>query len=254
MSSDLTSQEKLDILDKNGYVFWPKKGKVPSFKRYLDKMEGVPLQDMWTDIKPVQSHSRERQGYPTQKPEGLLERIIKASSNKGDLVLDPFCGCGTAIAVAQKLNRKWIGIDVSSTACGLMAKRLRTLGASPKVIGMPTSKKDLKKIDWQEFQNWVVCYFGGRIPEKKVNDMGIDGLTFELTPIQVKQSHRVGRNVVDNFETAVRRYFAGSKREKKGIIVAFSFTSGAYNEAHRVHLENGLTIELKTVDEILKEE
>ena len=86
---------------------------MPSYKRYLDEMPGVPLQDVWTDIPPIGPRARERLSYPTQKPEALLERIIESSSNEGDVVLDPFCGCGTAVAVAERLGRKWSGIDVT---------------------------------------------------------------------------------------------------------------------------------------------
>ena len=96
---------------------------MPNYKRYLDEMPGVPLQDIWTDIPAIGSMATERLGYPTQKPEALLERIIKSSSNKADLVLDPFCGCGTAMAVAQRFGRKWIGIDISPTAINLVEER-----------------------------------------------------------------------------------------------------------------------------------
>jgi site-specific DNA-methyltransferase (adenine-specific) len=96
-----------------GLVVQPGPGKVPRLKRYLDEQRGHPLGDVWRDIPPINSQAAERPGYPTQKPEALLERIIQASSNEGDTVLDPFCGCGTTIAVAQRLNRRWIGIDMT---------------------------------------------------------------------------------------------------------------------------------------------
>lgn len=212
----------------------------------------VIRKDVW-EIPAIQSVTRENLGYPTQKPLNLLDLIINASSNEKDIVLDPMCGCGTAIASAHKLKRKWIGIDISPTACRLMGDRLRKLGSSPKMIGMPATVKQLRKIQPFDFQNWVIQRLGGRVSSKKVGDMGIDGVTFDSIPIQVKQSDKVGRNVVDNFETAIRRYFTGSKREKQGIIVAFSFTHGAYNEAHRVGLEGGIKLELKTVEELLNE-
>jgi DNA modification methylase len=98
---------------------------MPEYKRYLDEMPGVALQDLWTDIDPINSQAQERLGYPTQKPVALLERIISASSNEGDVVLDPFCGCGTTVEAAQKLGRKWIGIDVTHLAIGLIKTRLR---------------------------------------------------------------------------------------------------------------------------------
>jgi DNA modification methylase len=212
----------------------------------------VIRKDVW-EIPAIQSVTKENLGYPTQKPKNLLDLIIKASSNENNIILDPMCGCGTAIASAQSLKRNWIGIDISPTACKLMNNRLRKLGASPKMIGMPATVKQLRKIQHFDFQNWVIERLGGRVSSKKVGDMGIDGVTFDSIPIQVKQSDKVGRNVVDNFETAVRRYFAGSKREKQGIIIAFSFTDGAYNEAHRVGLEGNIKLILKTVEELLNE-
>lgn len=207
--------------------------------------------DDWWEIQPIAPSAKARLGYPTQKPEELLEIIVKASSNPTDIVLDPMCGCGTTIVVGHKLKRRWIGVDISPTACNLMAKRVRKFGAIPKMIGMPKSIEQLKKIQHFDFQNWVLQKMHGRVSPKKVNDMGIDGLLFDGTPVQVKQSEKVGRNVIDNFETAIRRYYAKSLKEKKGVIVAFSFTSGAYNEVHRVRLESDLYIELKTVKELL---
>ncbi|MCX7047760.1 MAG: site-specific DNA-methyltransferase [Candidatus Sumerlaeota bacterium] len=120
---DLTTQEKLDLLDENGLIYWtPHKRQgtssgpgFPQYKRYLGV--GMPLKAVWTDIPPINSMAQERLGYPTQKPLALLERIIKASSNENDIILDAFCGCGTALVAAQKLNRQWIGIDISPTAC-----------------------------------------------------------------------------------------------------------------------------------------
>ena len=114
------SKENMEALIKAGRVVQTKPGAVPQYKRYLDEMPGVPIQDIWTDIDPINSMAAERLGYPTQKPEALLERIIAASSNEGDVVLDPFCGCGTAIAVAQRLNRRWIGTDITYLAIDLI--------------------------------------------------------------------------------------------------------------------------------------
>ena len=124
-TSNFTTQEKLDLLYKHGIIAFPPKGNVPRQKRYLKDEDGVSIQDIVTDILPISSQAQERLGYPTQKPVALLERIIQASSNEGDVVLDPFCGCGTTIAAAQKLNREWIGIDVTHLAVGLMKLRLK---------------------------------------------------------------------------------------------------------------------------------
>lgn len=238
------SKENLQKLEKEGHIHYSKTG-YPYLKHYLDEMPGIMLQDIWDDVKAV-STSKERYGYPTQKPEALLERIIKLSSNPTNIVLDPFCGCGTAIAVAHKLGRRWIGIDISPTSCNLMAKRMRSLGARDfGVLGMPMAEDDLRKLQPFEFQNWVVQRLFGRVSDRKSSDMGIDGYTFEGNPIQVKQSDDVGRNVVDNFETAMRRRGA-----KKGVIVAFSFGKGAYEEVARAKLHDGIEIDLVKIADL----
>lgn len=205
--------------------------------------------DVW-DIPSLNNMARERLGYPTQKPEALLERIIKASSNPLDVVLDPFCGCGTAVAVAHKLDRQWIGIDVSPAACKLMVDRLRKIGVQigeNDIIGLPRTIEELKLIKPFEFQNWVCQKLGGRVSTRKSGDMGIDGWTFDGRPIQVKQSERVGRNVVDNFETALRRV-----GKDKGVIVAFSFSKGAYEEVARAKMHDELEIELEEVGDLVE--
>jgi len=207
---------------------------------------GSPMPDWW-EISIINPAAIERLGYPTQKPEALMERIIKASSNKDDLVLDPFCGCGTTIAVAQRLQRRWIGIDVSPSACKLMKNRVEKNGArGVEIIGLPINIDDLKSLSANDFQNWCVGALDGTVSTKKSGDMGIDGYVFMTRyPIQVKQSENVGRNVVDNFETAIRRV-----SRDMGYIIAFSFGKGAYEEVARVK-KNGLHIELLTVDELL---
>ena len=128
IEESLPIQTKLDELDSLGYIYWPKKSAgTPRLKSYADELSGQALPDIWVDIPPVSAHSKERLGYQTQKPMALLERIIKASSNEGDVVLDPFCGCGTAVAAAEKLGRKWIGIDITHLAIALIKKRITDL-------------------------------------------------------------------------------------------------------------------------------
>ena len=151
-------------------------------KRYLDENQGTVLQTIWDDIPPINSQAKERLGYPTQKPEALLERVIRVSSNKGDLVLDPFCGCGTAIAVAQKLNRQWIGIDITHLAITLMKHRLKDQfgdQAKYQVIGEPVSLPDAEMLaaqDPYQFQWWALGLVGARpVEQKKGADRGIDG-------------------------------------------------------------------------------
>lgn len=240
-------RENMEKLYKEGRIVQAKPGSVPRYKRYLDEMQGVPLSDVWDDVKRI-SQTSESLGFPTQKPESLLERIINSSSDPMDIVLDPFCGCGTAIVVAHKLGRRWIGIDVSPTACKLMAKRMRSVRAKITEIGLPKTAEELKAIQPFEFQNWVFEKLHGRVNPRKVGDMGIDGWVELDVPCQVKQSDDVGRNVVDNFETAIQR--AGKDR---GVIVAFSFGKGAYEEVGRAKNEMNLDIRLKAVEEILKE-
>ncbi len=157
----------------------------PRVKRYLDEMKGTLISTLWTDIPPINSQAQERLGYPTQKPEALLERIINASSNEGDVVLDPFCGCGTTVAVAQRLKRRWIGIDITHLAIGLIKSRLSDaygdeVRSSYEVIGEPVSLEDAQKLadeDKYQFQNWALGLVGARPAGgvKKGADRGIDG-------------------------------------------------------------------------------
>jgi hypothetical protein len=222
-----------------------KTGKV--YRWYFD--EGRLPFDYWVDIDFINREAAERMGYPTQKPEALLERIIKASSNPDDIVLDPFAGCGTSTVMAHKLGRRWIGVDVSPTACKLMVKRLRSIGVrGVKMIGLPRTISELHALQPFEFQNWVIEKLYARPNPKKVGDMGIDGFYLDGTPIQIKQSEDIGRNVVDNFETAIQR-----TGKIKGVIVAFSFGKGAYEEVARAKNEQGLEITLKMIEELLKE-
>ena len=176
------TQEKMSELIAQGRVVQANPGSVPRYKRYLDEMPGVPLQDLWTDIRPIGSQAAERLGYPTQKPVALLERIIQSSSNEGDVILDPFCGCGTTIAAAQKLGRRWIGIDITQLAISLIRYRLGdSFGKDCRfeVIGEPTSLPDataLAEQDPYQFQWWALGLVRARpADEKKGADRGIDG-------------------------------------------------------------------------------
>lgn len=240
------SEATMERFEEEGRLVYSKNG-IPSYKRYLDEMPGQLLQDVWTDIKPLGSRSLERRGYPTQKPEMLMERIITASCPPGGIVLDPFCGCGTTIAVAERLNRQWIGIDISNTAMEVMRRRLWNQSkVIPIVVGAPDDEESLKTLKPFEFQNWIINAMHGSHSPRKVHDMGIDGYSFfTKDPIQVKQSSGVGRNVVDNFETAMRR-----GHHDTGYIVAFSFTKGAVEEVARARAD-GLNIKLVKVKEVL---
>ena len=175
------SKEGMREFSLEARLVYSKSG-MPNYKRYLDEMPGVPLQDLWTDIRPIGAQAAERLGYPTQKPVALLERIIQASSNEGDTILDPFCGCGTTIAAAQKLGRRWIGIDITQLAISLIRYRLGDSFGKDclfEVIGEPTSAPDaaaLAKEDPYQFQWWALGLVGARpVEQKKGADRGIDG-------------------------------------------------------------------------------
>lgn len=170
-------------LHNQGRIHYTKTG-TAEFIRYLDEMPGTPLQDVWDDIPPVNSQAQERLGYPTQKPVTLLERIIQASSSPGDIVLDCFCGCGTAVHAAQKLGRQWIGIDITHLAIALIEKRLKDAFPNIKfeVIGTPKDIDggDLANRDKYQFQ-WWACSLVNAQPyqgKKKGADSGIDGQIF----------------------------------------------------------------------------
>ncbi len=177
------SRETMQALDADGRICYPdSKDKRPQLKRYLSEMEGHLAANLWADIPPINSQAKERLGYPTQKPVALLERIIKASSNPGDVVLDPFCGCGTTIDAAEKLGRKWIGIDITQLATSLIKNRLRdTYGDKVEIItvGEPTTPNEaytLAEQDKFQFQWWALGLVGARpVEQKKGADHGIDG-------------------------------------------------------------------------------
>lgn len=177
------TRERMQKAYDDGLVVQTAAGRVPQLKRYLDEQRGVALSDVWTDIAPLNSQAQERLGYPTQKPLALLERIIAASSNEGDVVLDPFCGCGTAVHAAHKLGRQWIGIDLTHLAIGLIEKRMTQAfpGIAFEVKGRPQSLEDaldLARRDKHQFELWAlsvveaVPWKGGR----KGADTGIDGI------------------------------------------------------------------------------
>ena len=197
----------MERLDAEGRIFYTRNG-IPRIKRYLNEAKGNPVQDVWTDIESLRSWHNERLGYPTQKPLALLERIIAASSNEGDVVLDPFCGCGTAVAAAEKLKRRWLGIDVTHLAVALMKNRLKTTfnlepGQDYAVVGEPQdegSARALWEQDPYQFQFWAVSLLEAQPQQeqKKGADRGIDGVIYFVdgprrTPqkvvIQVKGGH-----------------------------------------------------------------
>jgi DNA modification methylase len=211
--------ETMKELDAQGRIKYTKTG-TAEYIRYLDEMLGMPAQDVWYDISPINSQAQERLGYPTQKPEALLERIIKASSNEGDIVLDPFCGCGTAVVAAQNLKRKWIGIDITHLAIGLMKWRLKNLTppAQFTVVGEPkdlTGAEELAKQDKYQFQWWAVAEVGGQPygERKKGADTGIDGYLYYMDEkdkikkaiISVKGGHNANVSMIRDLGHVIDR-------------------------------------------------
>jgi adenine specific DNA methylase Mod len=241
------SLDKMKQFDKEGRLYFPKDkdGRIQR-KRFLDELKGKPVQNIWDDIDPIGAHALEKLGYPTQKPVALLERIIQASSNEGDLVADFFCGCGTTVAAAQKLNRPWIGVDISHLAIGLIRSRLiRTYGESMvktfTVDGLPEDIGSARALALapqgrMHFQDWVIeTLLGGVSNEKKTADGGYDGYTTleidkgkkEIVLIEVKSG---------NIGVAALRSFAKSVQQQKasaGVLVCFEehITKGMRSEA-----------------------
>jgi site-specific DNA-methyltransferase (adenine-specific) len=272
------TEERMKALVAEGRVAIPPRGKVPALKRYLDESKGTPLQSVWDDLPPVNSQAKEALGYPTQKPVALLERIIKASSNPNDVILDAFCGCGTALVAAEQLNRQWIGIDVSPTACRVMGKRLKDVcrlqqnealwyaGRGFVIRNLPWSEKKLREIPPFEFENWAVISLGGVANKAKVGDMGIDGRIFfpvnslpkeagsvgqldymdNWYPIQVKQKDKVGRPDIDAFEAVMMRV-----KPQKGVFISFDYSSDATEEITAFFNRTHKVIVPLTVKEIL---
>ncbi|MGW9502674.1 DNA methyltransferase [Streptomyces albidoflavus] len=264
------SKEEMARLIKEGRVHQSKPGVVPRQKYYLDEGKGVELQSLWSDIDALNSQAAERLGYPTQKPLVLLERIIAASSNSGDVVLDPFCGCGTTIDAAEKLGRKWIGIDVTTLAIDLIDARLRhtyteSIQEGYEILGIPkdlSGAQALFKRSPFEFERWCVMLVDGQPNEKQVGDKGIDGII--RIPIDAKgNSHRVivsvkggatnpghVRDLVGTVESqqAAMGVFICMKKPTKAMVDAANH-SGVY--AYPVNGQKYPRVQLITVEDLL---
>ncbi len=215
------SREKMEKWDEEGRLYFPKdkNGRIQR-KRFLDELKGKPVQSLWDDIEPIGAQAAERLGYPTQKPLALLERIINASSNPGDLVLDPFCGCGTAVHAAQKLGRNWMGIDITHLAISLIEKRLKSAfpAITFEVFGTPKDfdgAKDLAERNKYEFQ-WWACSLVNAQPykgKKKGADTGIDGIIYfqddkgeaKKIIVSVKGGETVTRTMIADLKNTVER-------------------------------------------------
>ena len=271
------SKATMDDLIAQGRIVQPSAGAVPRYKRYLDEMPGVPLQNLWDDIFPINSQAQERIGYQTQKPEALLERIIKASSNEGDLVLDPFCGCGTSISVAERLHRGWIGVDITHIAITLIRHRLfdhfREDLAPYEVIGDPkdlASAQALALEDRYQFQVWAAGLVDARPAQgkfKKGADAGIDAVVKFIDDtsgqakrivVQVKSGHvKVGdvrdlKGVMDREKAAIGVFI--TLEEPTSPMRTEAVSAGFYESALKMEGESAEKfpkIQLLTIAELL---
>ena len=254
------TKERMEQALADGIIVVPKGGTgVPRYKLYLKDSKGKTVTNYWHDIKPLSL--KEEIGYPTQKPLQLMQRIIEMASNEKDVVMDPFVGGGTTVAVADKLNRQWIGIDQSVQAIKVTELRLNNqmdLYSQPFTVQLHKYDYDtLRYKDAFAFEHFMVTQFGGSINTKQKGDMGIDGKADDGAPIQVKRSDGVGRNVVDNFLSALKRFDKNlfetkiAKGHTVGYIIAFSFGKGAVEEVARLKNKENTIIRLVTVEEII---
>lgn len=269
------TEDRLRALDEQGRLAYPRRptGKL-RLKMYADESKGVKLQNLWDDIPAVNSQAAERLGYPTQKPLGLLERIISASSNAGDVVLDPFCGCGTAVDAAHRLSRRWVGIDLTYLAIDVIQRRLidaykHTVVDSYDVIGIPrdiAGAQNLADRDAFEFERWAVLQVNG-VPNKRRDqqgDKGIDGVIRFPTGntskdrgrilVSVKSGKQLGPSMVRDLRGTVER-----ERAEMGMLITLHEpTKGMLAEARAAGTyRNPLTgqdyprLQLVTIREVL---
>ncbi|WP_287231503.1 DNA methyltransferase [Microcystis sp. Msp_OC_L_20101000_S702] len=269
--------ETMQKYEEQNKLYYTRNG-TPRLKQYLEEMPGVPLTNLWNDIPPINSQASERLGYPTQKPEALLERIIKASSNKGDIILDAYCGCGTTIAVAERLERNWIGIDITYQSISLMLKRLEDsfgknvldkieLNGIPKDIesakALATKPDDRTR---KEFEKWAVLTYSNNravINDKKGADKGIDAIAYfqgdkdnrEKIIFQVKSGNVKSGDIRDlqgtmTLQGAALGIFITLKPPSKDMVQTAK-SAGIYRSPYRSQSVD--KIEIVTVQEILEQ-
>ncbi len=236
------SKERMEEAIRDGRVVQTAPGRVPQSKLYLDEQKGRTVDDVWVDISPINSQAKERLGYPTQKPLALLERIVAASSNEDDVVLDPFCGCGTAVDAAEKLHRQWIGIDVTYLAVDLIRKRMRhTYGDEIEqtylVHGVPADSEGAAALFAEnpfDFERWAVSLIDAQPNEKQVGDKGIDGrMRFYSDEdrigqalVSVKGGHTVNPAMVNEIHGTVT-----SEHAEMGILITLTKPTRGMKEA-----------------------
>jgi site-specific DNA-methyltransferase (adenine-specific) len=227
------TKERMGKALEDGLIIQTAPGRVPQMKRLLDEQRGRPLNDVWSDIAPLNSQAAERLGYPTQKPLALLERIISVSSNKGDVVLDPFCGCGTTVDAAQRLGRQWIGVDITFIAVDLIEKRLRhaygeSVTGTYETDGIPRdmgSAHALFERSPFDFERWAVSRISAQPNVKQVGDKGIDGVarfyldksTFGRILVSVKGGKTVGPQFVRDLIGTVE-----TQKAQMGVLIAMT--------------------------------
>ncbi len=264
------SRERMQKLYDEGRIVQTKPGAVPQYKRYLDEMPGMPLQNVWTDVPVINNRSKEHLPYPTQKPLALLERIVSASSKPGDVVLDPFCGCGTTIEACKNLDREWIGVDVAPQAVDVIRERMAKVGVTDlKVIGWPMDlqgAKRLAKDDKIGFQRWAVFMAGGRLPDGRQYSGGADGgvdgeIIFDdggrklRAIVSVKAGGvgandiRVLRNVVDDTHSQMGIFL--SMTDATPAMRNIARDGGFFTDSHGVEHRK---IQLYTAEQLLKRE
>jgi DNA modification methylase len=260
---------ELERLDQAGRIHWPaRKGGMPRLKQYLEDMPGVPLQDIWDDIRPIHNLGVERLGYPTQKPLALLDRIIKASSNEGDVVFDPFCGCGTAVYAAHLNNRYWVGCDIAILSIRIVRDvLLKRYGLAEdehyRVAGVPMSVEGARELfehDKRQFQHWVVELAGGFCNKRQSGDEGVDGRIYFDTQAGLKSmviSVKGGGQLNPANIREVRGTLeADSAAEMAGFISLEKPTKGMLQEAAKAGMYSYLggdypRVQIRTVEQLL---
>jgi len=263
------TQDNLDGLWQQGRIVFTKKG-MPRLKRYLDEVPGAPLGTVWDDMPPINSQAAERVGYPTQKPLALLERIISASSNPGDLVFDPFCGCGTAVVAAEKLGRKWVGIDITYIAIDLIVSRLASdFGLRERkdydVKGDPKDAYSARKLfeeSPKQFEIWAVRFVAGVPQPEKSGDKGVDGKVYfqdlegnlQFAVCQVKGGH-LTPSVVRDFAHVIER-----DKAAMGFLITLDTPSrGMRQEAEEIGFFTAPSgrkipkLQIRTIKELIKD-
>lgn len=268
------SAAQMDAWDANGLIHWPSRGGWPrrrAAEPFRHEDRHVVVGDVWSDIDRINQTAKERLGYPTQKPVALMERIVSASSRPGDVVLDPFCGCGTTIDAAQALGRRWIGIDITHLAIGLIKHRLvdrygPEIADTYRVVGEPTTLEDaavLAQEDPFQFQAWALGLVGARVAgsDKKGGDRGIDGRLYfhDSADGQTRQivfSVKAGERLAPTFVRDLRGVVDGEHAEI-GVLITFKEpTAGMRAEAASAGFYtspwgNHPRLQLRTVGQLL---